>query len=121
MTVNEALFVANEKFGNTVPQERLLRWLWEIEDTVRRETVMTHSGFENVSTAEITEPNDMMLSVPDPQSELYIHYLEMKNDMYLRDTDRYMNSALAFSAAYSAYADCINRTKTPKGADRIIL
>ena len=45
----------------------------------------------------------------------------MKNDMYLRDTERYMNSAALFAAAYSSYADCVNRERAPLGVSKIKL
>ena len=121
MTVNEALARANECMGDTVPRDRLLIWLWEIEDTVRREIELTHSGSSSGTGADIMTDGDKALTVPDPQSELYILYLQMKNDMYLRDTERYMNSAALFAAAYSSYADFCNRERTPLGASKIKL
>lgn len=121
MTVNEAIARANDCMGDTVPRDKLLNWLWEIEDTVRRELENTHAGADSGSFCDITADGDALLTVPDPQSELYILYLQMKNDMYLRDTERYMNSAALFAAAYSSYADCVNRERAPLGVSKIKL
>ena len=121
MTVNEAIARANDCMGDTVPRDKLLNWLWEIEDTVRRELEITHAGADSGSFCDITADGDALLTGPDPQSELYILYLQMKNDMYLRDTERYMNSAALFAAAYSSYADCVNRERAPLGVSKIKL
>ena len=121
MTLNEAIARANDCMGDTVPRDKLLNWLWEIEDTVRRELENTHAGADSGSFCDITADGDALLTVPDPQSELYILYLQMKNDMYLRDTERYMNSAALFAAAYSSYADCVNRERAPLGVSKIKL
>ena len=121
MTVNEAIVRANDCMGDTVPRDRLLNWLWEIEDTVCREIEITHAGADISPSCDIMNDGDALLTVPDPQSELYILYLQMKNDMYLRDTERYMNSAALFAAAYSSYADSVNRDRVPLGASKIKL
>lgn len=122
MTVNEALAGAVEILGDTVSREALILWLWEIENTVIEEIAKTHVGI----TAEMNPINkecdgDRVLFAPDPYSQLYVHYLQMKGDQALHDTARYQNSATQFSVLYNNFSDWYNRTYMPLSGNKIKL
>ncbi len=114
MTVNEALGKASDIIGEISDRTRFTEWLSEIENTVCSEIALTHEG-ANPDLSLITSETDgnRELFVPDPSSSLYVLYLIMKNDLYLRDTEQYANSKAAFEAAYAAFADKYNREHMP--------
>ena len=79
MTVNEALTRAAESIGDSIPRDKLLIWLSEIEDTVDREIAATHAGCRRGT--DVHSDGDAELSVPDPQSEVYPVYAdEIRSD-----------------------------------------
>ena len=119
MTVNEALTRAAESIGDSIPRDKLLIWLSVIEDTVDREIAATHAGCRRGT--DVHSDGDAELSVPDPQSEVYILYMQMKYDLMMHDTEQYNNSAPAFAAAYSTYADSVNRSFMPHGTATVTL
>ncbi len=117
MTINNALGHFAEILGDTVPEKELLSWLSEIENTVITEIADTHLCGD-YETDPITEECDREreLFAPYPFSSLYADYAVMKNDLRVRDMQRYLNSAAVFAASYSSFADWMNRTFMPRGA-----
>ena len=47
--------------------------------------------------------------------------MQMKYDLMMHDTEQYNNSAPAFAAAYSTYADSVNRSFMPHGTATVTL
>lgn len=120
MTVNEAIVSAGAVCKDAVSREELITWLSEVENTVIEEIAKTHEGKAyDDSVITLDGEGDRVLFVPDPYSQLYVHYLIMKSDDILCDTERYVNSASRFSSSYSSFADWYNRTYMPLGANRI--
>ena len=120
MTINNYLSRCSALLGDTVGEETLLSWLAEIENTVIREIKETHFAGESYdSPCAENGGREAALTVVDPYSSLYIDYAVMKNDLFLRDIQRYMNSASVFHNSYSAYADYVNRTNMPLGEKKI--
>ncbi len=112
MTVSEAILRLDKYTGNEVESELKYLWLQMLEDIVYNEIVQTH--LDPIDRPAPVSEGERELIVPDPYSEVYIHYMNMQNDLLLRDTRSYANSAAAFVSAYSAYADYYNRTHLPK-------
>lgn len=120
MTVNEAIAAVGGTVGEAVSRETLLNWLFEIETAVTEEIAKSHEGeYSTLSAEEFFKNGERQLFATDPYSNLYIHYLIMKTDDALCDTERYLNSAARFSASYTAYADWYNRTYMPLTVGRI--
>ena len=120
MTINQALALCSSALNDTVPEETLLSWLWEIESTVICEIASTHSGSET-ELSPITPgcDRDRVLFVPDPMSELYVSHAVMKNCLRLGDMQKYLNCAAVFASAYSSFADSYNRSHMPAGEKSI--
>lgn len=122
MTINEALGRVADIMGESGDRVRFTEWLAEIENTVCSEVAMTHAGdMPDMSPITAETGGERVLFVPDPDSRLYVLYLIMKNDFYLRDTEQYTNSAAAFEAAYDAFANKYNREHMPRGGSEICL
>lgn len=58
-------------------------------------------------------PPDTVLLVPDPYSELYVHYLAAQVDYSNAEMLRYGNSLSMFAAALEQFANWFNRTYMP--------
>lgn len=120
MTVNEAIAAACGAVGEAVSREALWRWLFEIETTVTEEIAKSHIGeYPPLSFDDFFSDGERQLFANEPYSALYIHYLIMKSDDVLCDTERYLNSAARFSASYAAFADWYNRTYMPLSPTKI--
>lgn len=120
MTLSTSLARCTQALGSSADRSDIFLWLAEIEGTVIREIAETHEGTD-YDASPLTEDSDpdRELFVPDPFSELYVLFAVMKNDLRLRDTRRYLNSAAVFQAAYSDFADWFNRTHRPAGIEKI--
>lgn len=114
MTVNEAIAKAVSVGAEGMSRALLADWVAEIENTVICEIASTHEGMEYESSVITPESDgERVLFAPEPYSQLYVYYIIMKCDEYLGDTQRYINSAGAFSSAYNTFADWYNRTYMP--------
>lgn len=58
-------------------------------------------------------PGDTVLIVPDPYSELYVHYLMAQIDYHNAEMARYTNSMSMFGASLSEFSNWYNRTHLP--------
>lgn len=56
---------------------------------------------------------DSLLSIPDPYSEVYLLYIDMKIAFWNNDSRMYNVAAQEFNNAYLAYQQLYNRTHTP--------
>lgn len=122
MTINEALGGAVDIIGDSTDVGRLKGWLSEIENTVCSEIGRAHEGSLPDMTPIVSDTDgDRVLFVPDPDSGLYVLYLLMKNDLYMRDAEQYANSSAAFASAYESFADKYNREHMPLGEEKICL
>ena len=122
MTVNEAITKAADIIGDSADRQRMKAWIEDIEETVLSETLRCHEGAEdNGKTAPGADDGDRELFVPDPYSKLYVLYIIMQNDLYLRDSEQYMNSASVFASAYAAFCDKYNREHMPLSVSAVKL
>lgn len=69
---------------------------------------------EEMSDDEFTM--DSYLSVPEPYTDIYLHYLDMKCAYYTNDSKMYNNAAQEYNNAYLAFEQWMNRTHTPDRA-----
>lgn len=111
MTVNEAITLTTKYAGAPVEGDLIYKWLQNIEDTIYEEIILTHQ-FPCERPAPVRD-GDRELLAPEPYSELYVHYLNMQNDLFIRDHHSYANSSVAFALSYASFADWYNRTYMP--------
>lgn len=122
MTVNEAITKAGDIIGEGADRQRMTAWLKEIEETVLSETMRCHEGGTGEKKDALNcDDGDRELFVPDPYSKLYVLYIIMQNDLYLRDSEQYMNSASVFASAYAAFCDKYNREHMPLSVSAVRL
>ena len=117
MTVEEAIARADALKPNAVSEAEKIRWLSTLEGMIKEEIVDSHTGWDvPVPSGAPLTPSDRLFAA-SPYDPLYVLWIMARVDFTNGEFDAYANSAAAFNAAYSAFADHINRTKTPKGAE----
>lgn len=122
MKINEALAKAMQALDSPIEEKELFAWLCDIENIIILEIVNTHEGFNGAyGLLDADSSMEKELFVPEPYSELYVNYLLMKADLWLRDTARYINSASVFASSYTAFVDWYNREHMPLQKSRIVL
>ncbi len=112
MKVSEIITLIDKYTGEPIENELKYRWLQQIEDIIYNEVILTHKSPMQKPSPVIK--SDRELLCPEPYSELYIHYLNAQNDLMLRDSRSFENSASAFASAFNSYIDWYNRTYSPK-------
>lgn len=116
MTIDEAIKEIDALKPNAYPEDIKVRWLSRIDGTIKREVIDTHEGgesqpFEGYSEDQLGQGVQML--VPEPYSELYVHYLASQIDLHNAETARYNNSSIVFNTAYQTFTDWYNRTHLP--------
>lgn len=115
MTLQEAISKFDLLHKNTIPTELKVEWLSQLDHIIYNEIILTHEDFENVVFSPFTSktPADTPLLVPDPYSELYIHHLASKKDLYLSDIARYNNDIMLYSTSYRDFENHYNSKHIP--------
>lgn len=117
MTIREAIYRIDILKPSGYSQGEKIRWLSELDGTIKKEIIDTHEGSEAYSFNEYDEARDLekTLLVPAPYDQIYIHYLEMKIDYANGEYNKYNNSRALYTEAYSAFERYYNRTNMPIG------
>lgn len=117
MTIIEAINKVDELKPNSYTQPDKIRWLSNLDGTIKTEIIDTHEDGEmvifdgyNSNTSKDTE-----LLVKAPYDDLYLYWLESRMDYYNGEYGRYNNTLAMFNAAYSAYESFYNRAHMHKG------
>lgn len=121
MTINEALSRTASETGKGADREKLLSWLWELEETAGCEVFSSHGTPTAPESITADSDGERILLIPDPYSEIYVLYLRMKNDLYIGDINQYAVSSKLFSSAYRTFADKYNRENMSCSEQRIRL
>jgi len=115
MTIQDVLARVAELKPSQYTEEQLVRWISVLELIAYEEVVQWHAvDAERPSAYDPEEDMDTELRIPDPYSEVYIHWLIAQIDYHNGDMARYQNSMIAYNSAYSTYADWYNRQHASK-------
>lgn len=117
MKINEAIARINTLKPNTYTNAEKMKWLNEIDRTIKEQIIDTHEGGGDVAFEGYTDetPIDTVLLVPSPHDVLYLYWLEARVDYYNGEAKKYNNSIEMFNAAYEDYSRHYNRTHKPLG------
>jgi len=117
MTIGEAIERIDSVKHNTYTNADKIKWLSDLDGTIKKLIVDTHEGFENVTFEGYTDETDLTteLLVPAPFNLMYIRWLEAQIDYYNGEYGKYNNAVLMYNAEYEAYVNYYNRTHTPLG------
>jgi hypothetical protein len=117
MTIIEAITYADEIKPNSYTQSDKVKWLSQVDGTVKKEIIDTHEGAEEetFSGYDDSTPLDTPLLIPHPYDEAYIRFIEAQIDYLNGEMGRYNNSMTAFKSTYASFERFYNRTHMPIG------
>ena len=120
MTVLEAIRQVDLHLPNGFSVQEKLRWLSRLDGLIFREIHSLYEGCtEDFGGYEGETALHAELLAAEPYGgELYLRDLERCMDDANGDTERYLNSAKQFRAAYKTYARWYNRSHRAKGRER---
>lgn len=115
MTLKDAIVKFDTEFFNTIPDEIKIDWLSTLDSVIHQQIILTH---QNPTPAVFngyneSTPEDTVLLVPEPFSDIYLRFLAMKKDLYLADLSRYNNDLVMYSTAFIEYKNFYNKNNTP--------
>lgn len=115
MTIIEAIDKTDASKPNTYEQVEKIRWLSNLEWTIKREIIDTHEGGEKIEFNGYTEdtPNETQLIVPAPYDELYIKWLEAQIDYANGEINKYNASIAMYNTYLTSFANYYNRNHMP--------
>lgn len=122
MTIIEAISHVDAVKPNSYRQTEKIKWLSELDGTIKAEIIDTHEGGESISFSGYDEATDIatVLLVPAPYDNIYIRYLEMQIDYANNEYGKYNNSMVMYNTAYNAYQSYYNRNHKPVGHSRFL-
>lgn len=85
-------------------------------ESIRLPSFVYREADGTITIGEMTDDEfgvDSELSIPDPYSEIYLLYIDMKIAYYNNDARTYNIAAQEYNNAYLGYQQLFNRTHTP--------
>lgn len=121
MKINDALSRVENLKPNDYSKDNKIGWLSELDLQIKTEVLDTYEGSENISfsgyTDETSEETELL--VPDPFSEMYIHYLNAKIDYYNGELKNYNTNITMFNTVFDNFRAHYSRTHKSKGVSKI--
>ena len=117
MNLIEAINQVDNAKPNDYTQEDKVRWLSNLDWTIKTDVIDTHEGAERVVFDGYDEgtPLETELLAPSSHSDIYPKWLAAQIDYANGEYGKYANSMEMFNAAYSAFERFYNRTHMPLG------
>ena len=110
MKIIEAINRLDAIKPNTYTQAEKVRWLSELDGTVKVNLMDTHGGegraFDGYDEADVTRE----LLIPAPYDGIYIHWLSAQIDFANGETDKYTNSMKMYNSLYADFERYYVRT-----------
>ncbi len=117
MTLEKAIFQADELKPNQVSRAQKIEWLSHLDRRVFKEILSAHAPGEETPRAfsAYTQetPPDTVLLAREPYDDIYLYYLEMQIDLNNLEYDKYNNSLLLFTNAWGQFARAYHREHAP--------
>lgn len=109
--IKEADALCPNKFDNKIK----IAWLSRLDMIVTDEIIRKHENgrtfmFEGYNE---TTSGEKELLIPEPYTDVYIHWLHSKMYLFEHDYERYNSATSAFYASYQNYAAHYNRENKP--------
>ncbi len=113
MTIENAIFQADELKPNQVAKAQKLEWLSQLDRRVFKEVFSTHAPDADTPRAfggytQDTPPDTELLAKP-PYDDIYLSFLQMQIDLVNLEYDKYNNSLLLFNNAWGQFARAYHR------------
>ena len=124
MTLEKAIFLADELKPNQIERARKIEWLCRLDQMIFHDLAERHEADEDTpqvcpAYTQATPPDTELLAKA-PYDEIYRFYLEMHIDLANQEYGKYNNSAMLFANTWGRLARDYHRQHRPKGAQRHI-
>lgn len=121
MKINDALSRVDNLKPNDYSHDNKIGWLSELDLQVKTEILDTYEGAENITFSGYTEETseETVLLVPEPFSEMYIHYLNAKIDYYNGEFKNHNTNITMFNTVFDNFRAYYSRTHKSKGVRKI--
>ena len=121
MTIDKAIFLADELKPNQVERARKIEWLCRLDMRFYKEVMCRHEKDENVPDEFVpytqSTDRDTELLIQAPFDEVYRFYLEMQIDLANQELDRFNNSAALYHNAWGEAVRAYHREHKPLTQD----
>lgn len=116
MTIQAALDHIDERKPNMYTVQQKVAWISELDGRVFREVFLAHEGMPKGVTFEGYDQETQMdttLLVPEPYTDVYLHYMSAQMDISNRETNEYAKDMLLFNSAWESFCGYWTRTHMP--------
>jgi hypothetical protein len=115
MTIIGAIGMIDALKPNTYSQEEKIKWLSNLDLSIKKEIIDTHEGGEEIefNGYDVNTPLDTELLAEAPYDEMYVFCLESQIDYANGEYGKYNNSITAFNSALSNFRNYYNRKHMP--------
>ena len=115
MTIIEAIGMIDTLKPNTYSQEDKIKWLSNLDMSIKKEIIDTHEGGEAIefNGYDVNTPLDTELLAEAPYDEMYVFCLEAQIDYANGEYGKYNNSKTAFNSTLSSFHNYYNRKHMP--------
>ena len=115
MTIIEAIGMIDTLKPNTYTQEDKIKWLSNLDTSIKKEIIDTHEGGEAIefNGYDVNTPLDTELLAEAPYDEMYVFCLEAQIDYANGEYGKYNNSKTAFNSTLSSFQNYYNRKHMP--------
>jgi len=116
MKIIEAINKIDALMPNSYNLGDKIRWLSNLDGTVKQNMIDKFVGSENVSFAGSHAETDLEteLLVPAPYDEMYVYWLQAQIDYWNQELSKYNNSVAMYNTAYSEFERWYIRNHMPK-------
>ena len=115
MTIREAISRLDALIFNTYTNDDKVRWLSNLDMTVKQQIIDTHEGGQNIVFEGYTPqtPETTVLLVPAPFDEVYLKWMEAQIHYHNGEFDKYNAAIIMYNAAFDSYASSYNKLHMP--------
>ena len=123
MRIIDAINEADTLKPNDFPASIKVLWLYRLDLRVKRDIIDTHEyneGEEEVSITKYSPENtEQELLVPEPYSEMYVHWLGAQIDYNNMEFDGFNAANAMFESVWQSYRNSYNQSHAPKSKKKI--
>lgn len=115
MTILEAISRVDALKFNTYSQGEKIRWLSELDGTIKKTVIDRHAGANAIAFAGYDENTDTAteLLVSAPFDTVYLRWLEAQIDYHNGEYDKFNGAIILYNTAFEAFANYYRNTHMP--------
>lgn len=115
MTLQNAIDIFDSRCSNEIDVVDKIKWLSDLDGSIKENIFDTHEGAEEHTFTPYTSETDekTVLLVPEPYTEMYIHWLMCQMYLSRGETKYYNNAVELYNNLYNSFVKYYNRTHMP--------